>query len=159
LDVADIDLLSAEVGLGSNNIQYDLNADAVVDQSDRDVWVHDLANTFFGDADLDGEFNSANLINVLAAGQYEDGEDSNSGWLSGDWDGDGDFTFSDLIDALADGGYEAGPRAAAVPEPTPISFLAVATVVIALAFHDRRLRRPREDAKLFGNAAHPPLRV
>jgi hypothetical protein len=76
--------------------------------------------TYFGDADLDGQFNSSDLVLVLAAGEYEDDLAMNSGWASGDWDGDGDFTTGDLIEALAHGGYEraAAAAGAAVPEPT-----------------------------------------
>jgi hypothetical protein len=77
--------------LGVQGEVFDLNGDAVVDQRDLGVWVHDLMNTYFGDANFDGEFSSLDLVSVLAAGQYEDGIVSNSGWESGDWDGNGNF--------------------------------------------------------------------
>jgi hypothetical protein len=131
LDAADIDLLSVEVRAGTNDADFDLNSDSLVDQSDRTFWVHDLKQTYFGDADLNGEFESADLVRVLGFGEYEDDVDANSTWLDGDWDGDGDFTSGDLVLALGDGGYEAGPRAAAVPEPStlwPLS-LACATLI------------------------------
>lgn len=48
---------------------------------------------------------------------------SQCGWAEGDWDGNADFTSADLILALADGGYEAGPRRAAVPEPSAVVLL------------------------------------
>jgi hypothetical protein len=62
-----------------------------------------------GDANRDGEFNSSDLIEVVAAGQYEDSIPGNSVWVTGDWDGDGDFTTSDLVAAMQAGDYEEGP--------------------------------------------------
>jgi hypothetical protein len=116
LDAADIDQLSKQVRTSTNDPIYDLNADAVVNDLDRQVWIHDLKQTFFGDADLNGSFDSVDLVQVLASGEYEDAVDLNSTWLTGDWNGDGDFTSGDLVTALADGGYEGGV-AATVPEP------------------------------------------
>jgi hypothetical protein len=82
-----------------------------------------LRKTYFGDADLDDLFNTADLVTVLSAGEYEDAVAGNSGWAEGDWDGDGDFTTADFVTALAGGGYEQGPRpaVAAVPEPTSLT--------------------------------------
>jgi hypothetical protein len=91
-------------------------------------------NTYIGDADLNGEFNSSDLVAVLASGTYE--ADVAAVWSTGDFEGDGRTTSSDLVAALADGGYELGPRAAtaAVPEPSAIGLLAVG----ALLFIRRR---------------------
>jgi hypothetical protein len=58
-----------------------------------------------GDANRDGIFNSADLVAVLAAGEYEDGVLGNSTWDEGDWDGDGDFTSRDLVLAFETGDY------------------------------------------------------
>jgi hypothetical protein len=70
--------------------------------------------TRFGDSNLDGVFDSSDLVKVFQLGQYEDGIAGNSDWLGGDWNGDGDFTSSDLIFALQHGGYNQGPVAARV---------------------------------------------
>ncbi len=93
------------------------------------------------DTNLDGEFNSTDLVNVLSAGQYEDGIPLNSVWATGDWDGDGEFTRLDLVVALADGGYEQGLRLApaAVPEPSSGVSLLIATLLTIIA-----RRRPIE---------------
>jgi hypothetical protein len=80
--------------------------------------IHTILNTYYGDANLDHEFASSDLVNVLASGSYE--ADVDAGWSTGDFNGDGRSASSDLVEALADGGYEAGPRVAVaiVPEPS-----------------------------------------
>jgi hypothetical protein len=120
LTALDIDQLSAEIRGGGTNVSFDLNGDSRIDTADRATWVHDLRKTYFGDANLDGQFNSTDMIAVFQAGKYEDMVSTNSGWMSGDWDGDGDFTTGDLVAAFQDGGYENGPRPtlATVPEPS-----------------------------------------
>lgn len=70
---------------------------------------------------MDGRFDSADLVRVFQAGDYEDTQSNNSSWNTGDWNGDSEFTSSDLVTAFQDGGYEQGPRsttAAIVPEPS-----------------------------------------
>jgi hypothetical protein len=138
-DVADIDLLSQAIRDGSPDEAFDLNSDGLLDESDRQYWVSELANTFFGDTNLDGEFNTGDLVQVLEAGKYETQE--YAGWSEGDWNGDGVFDTGDLVKALDDGGYEGGPRtdSAAVPEPGAW-VLAVAGLSIWLA--TRRSRCP-----------------
>jgi hypothetical protein len=125
LDVADIDALTQEVIQGTNTASFDLNSDGLVNGGDRTVWVQDLRQTWFGDANLDGEFNSTDLVDVLASGTYE--ADVDSTWGTGDFDGDARTNSGDLITALADGGYEIGPRPApaAVPEPASPTMLAL----------------------------------
>ena len=117
LDAADIDDLSTKVVAGTNPPVYDLNNDKKVDVADINVWVKDLFNSWIGDANLDGEFSSTDLVTVLSSGTYE--ADVNAVWSTGDFDGTGRTNSSDLVAALSDGGYELGPRAAvsAVPEP------------------------------------------
>ena len=58
-----------------------------------------------GDANRDGVFNSADLVGIFQAGEYEDGVPKNSTWEEGDWDGDGDFTSGDLVLAFQAGRY------------------------------------------------------
>lgn len=128
LDVADINLLSELVKVGDPF--GDLDNDGVTDGSDLAFWVHDLNKSYLGDVQLDGEFNSVDLVSVFQAGQYEDDIAGIVTWSTGDWNGDGDFTTTDLVVAFQDGGYEAGPRPAAVPEPSPMA--AVLLVILAL---------------------------
>lgn len=129
LDVVDIDILSAQARAATHDTRFDLNSNSVVDQSDVVVWVHDLKKTYYGDANLDGQFNSHDLTLVFQAGRYEDSIEGNSGWATGDWDADAEFTSSDLVVAFQDGGYEQGPRPAVNSVPEPSAF-----VMMGLAF-------------------------
>ncbi len=54
-----------------NPAGYDLNGDALVDAKDVSVWIKDLSHSWIGDANLDGEFNSSDLVSVLSSGTYE----------------------------------------------------------------------------------------
>ncbi len=127
LDADDIHLLSCAIQDGSQDAVFDLNGDQLINRFDRDFWVAELKNTYYGDADFDGEFNSGDLVSVFATGEYEDEIKGNSSWSSGDWDGSKDFDSSDFVIAFADGGYELGPRpdeAAVVPEPSGAMLIA-----------------------------------
>ena len=126
----DINMLTAQVRSGEHDISYDLNADAQVTDADRTVWVEDLKHTYFGDANLDGEFGSADLVRVFIAGEYEDGVPDNSLWETGDWTGDGEFSSSDFVKAFVGGGYEKGLRtdAVAIPEPSGLTLLLLALI-------------------------------
>ena len=134
LTAADIDALSAAVRQGTNPAGYDLTNDGIVDSADRIRWV-DIKNTYFGDANLDNEFNSEDMIIVFQAGQYEDDVAANSTWVSGDWNGDSEFDTSDMVAAFVSGGYELGPRVqvAAVPEPST-TVLLYGFALFALSF-------------------------
>ncbi len=140
LDAPDIDLLSAEVREPTGNLEYDLNGDEDVTNEDRIIWVTDpnLANTYFGDANLDGQFNTGDFVLVLSAGEYEDGIPENSTWATGDWNGDADFDTGDLVLALSDGGYELGPRAGVLAVPEPSSILLALIGLGLLAVNRRR---------------------
>jgi hypothetical protein len=134
LDAGDLDLLAAQQQAGAPDLSFDLNSDGSVDFSDRELWVSspNYAYTWMGDADLSGEFDSSDLVSVLASGTYE--ADVTAGWSSGDFDGNGRTNSSDLVAALAGGGYEQGPRppVAAVPEPAAGS-LALGAGLLVLA--------------------------
>ncbi len=128
LDVADIDDLMVRVAAGENPMAYDLNDDAAVNTEDIRIWVKDLANTWFGDANLDGEFNSEDVVASFQAGKY--GLDMDAGWAEGDWTADRRFGSEDLVAAFEDGGYGLGLRAAvnAVPEPSCAILLGIGMI-------------------------------
>ncbi len=125
--VDDIDILAAALRNGEGNpADYDLNNDGLISAADHKTLVEDLIRTYYGDSNLDSQFDSKDLIQVLAAGEYLDNYDGNSTWATGDWNGDGDFDPSDLTLCFQSGGYERGPRAvAAVPVPEPASIALV----------------------------------
>jgi uncharacterized protein YjbI with pentapeptide repeats len=146
LSAEDVDYLSRRIRTGFMSWQpvemFDLNADSVVDHDDISVWVKDIKHTYFGDANLDGEFNSNDLVAVFVHGEYEDQVSVNSSWATGDWNADGEFDSSDLVRAFQDGGFEQGPRVAvnAVPEPTSVVLLAVSLLFAVAAPSQRRSR-------------------
>ncbi|MCA9169715.1 MAG: hypothetical protein KDB23_18705 [Planctomycetales bacterium] len=122
LSVVDIDYLIQGIRNGTDLV-LDLNDDALVNSNDLAFWISELKRTYFGDANLDGVFNSTDLVEVFNSGEYEDDVVSNSTWGEGDWNADGDFTTRDMVLAFQDGGYEQGPRAAlpTVPEPASLT--------------------------------------
>ena len=73
LEAADLDLQAAQIVLNPvpPPAGYDLNNDGAVNFDDREVWLHDLKNTWVGDANLDGVFTSDDFVQVFAAGKYE----------------------------------------------------------------------------------------
>jgi hypothetical protein len=117
LNIDDLDQLSSEIAAGSSDARFDVDQSGAVNRDDRKYWVTELRHTWIGDANLDGIFDSTDLIDVLAAGTYE--TDLPATWSTGDFSGDGRTDTADLIAALADGGYEVGARAAVSPVPEP----------------------------------------
>ena len=119
VDATDIDLLAEEIRFGGSNRALDLTGETTVDSADHRHWVTQLAGTWYGDSNLDGQFNSRDFVDVFQAGEYEDNIEGNSTWATGDWNGDAEFSSADIVLASQDGGYGAGPiAAAAVPEPS-----------------------------------------
>lgn len=109
VDASDFVLLDAAITLNSYDPWLDVTFDGRLDHEDRVHWVKNLFHSYIGDANLDGEFNSGDLIAVFQSGEYEDDLVGNSTWFTGDWNGDGEFDTSDFIAAFQDGGYEKGP--------------------------------------------------
>jgi hypothetical protein len=136
LDAADIDLIVP----GSLNLSLDMTGDGLVSDADRRFWVHNVASTWFGDIDLDGQFNSRDLVAMFQVGKYE--SDLVAGWAEGDFDGDQDFDSGDLVAAWVDGGYNLGARAetSALPEPAAFT-LAVLGAIALLNVRRRRVTR------------------
>lgn len=136
LDVHDINLITQQIAAQTNDRFFDLNNDSIVDGQELQIWVKEISGTWFGDANLDGEFNSSDFTQVFQAGKYESGLSAN--WSDGDWNADGVFDSSDLVAAFGDGGYEIGRRAAvAVPEPRCIAVFGLGLLVI---MHHKRRR-------------------
>ena len=132
LDADDIDALHLAIRTLSTDLQFDLNDDGMLDELDSETLVEDLIGTYYGDANLDGFFDSNDVVEVLAMNEYEDGIGGNSGWIDGDWNGDAEFSSDDIVLALASGCYEGCGETlttSAVPEPSTWC-LAVAGIAI-----------------------------
>jgi hypothetical protein len=110
IDAADIDLLCTALREGSDDGRFDLSADGMVNFDDLEAMIEDILSTTFGDSNLDGRFNSQDLVAAFQVGEYEDDVPGNSTWAEGDWNGDGDFSTSDLVAAFQHGGYSAAAR-------------------------------------------------
>jgi hypothetical protein len=139
IDAADIDLLYTAINDNLVEARFDLNDDGSVDATDRDVWVNDIRKTYIGDANLDGVFDSGDLVDVFVAEEYDDGIAGNSTWATGDWNGDKEFDSGDIVFAFQKEGYDMPPRtgATAVPEPSSLTMLLLA------ALCSLRLRRAK----------------
>jgi hypothetical protein len=122
-----------------------------VDDAERTIRVTELKRTYFGGANLDGQFNSGDLVIVFVTGKYESG--ASAEWQDGDWNGDGQFNSRDFVVAFTEAGYEKGPRAASpVPEPSSVILLGV----WVLGFSRRSVRRPIRS--LISPSQAPPRR-
>ncbi len=115
---ADID--DAFSSRGTSDAQFDLTGDGVIDDLDVAVLVTGVANTQFGDVNLDGKVNLQDFL-VVARG---DG----SSWAAGDMNGDGMATAADVAMFIQGFGFGSTQETsfAAVPEPPSISLLVLA---------------------------------
>lgn len=93
------------VGMRANDRRYDLNQDQTVNAADRDLLIDEVFRIPYGDTNLDGEFDSADLVRMFASGLYEGDKDEDATWAQGDWNCDGDVTTADLVLAMQ-GGFE-----------------------------------------------------
>jgi hypothetical protein len=99
LDCADIDMLVEEIAVGTNNPQFDLTGDGVVNLDDRDAWLAEAGATniscqepyVLGDVNLDENVDAADVVIVNAnMGQ------SGAGWCGGDVNANGVVDAEDL---------------------------------------------------------------
>ncbi|MCP4193791.1 MAG: LEPR-XLL domain-containing protein [Planctomycetaceae bacterium] len=105
VDVDDITRLCKEINAPRRNLAFDLNNDNRVDRGDLDTLVHDILETSYGDANLDGQFDSKDIVDVFVEARYLVPSRVPTTWDQGDWNCDGSFDQSDFVDAFTDGGY------------------------------------------------------
>jgi len=101
----DIDRLFDAVQNRSDLLTFDINGDQAVDNADVDFLLNDILQSPVGDSNLDGFFDSTDLVMIFQAAEYEDDLVGNSTWAEGDWNGDGDFTTADFVAAFRSGKY------------------------------------------------------
>jgi len=94
VDNADRDLFFADY--------QDVDLDGDVDSDDVD-WMRGRFRIPIGDVNLDGRFNSTDLIILFQAGRFE--TNLRATWSSGDFNADDRFNSSDLIAAFTEGSY------------------------------------------------------
>ncbi|MCA9150695.1 MAG: lamin tail domain-containing protein, partial [Planctomycetales bacterium] len=114
--VADIDFFCGAYRNG--NLSVDLDGSGTVDLADLQFLLTYGFGSTIGDANLDGIFNSSDLVQVFQFGEYEDAVANNSGWADGDWNCDGEFSTQDLVAAFQAGSF--------VPFAIPLSVAATA---------------------------------
>jgi hypothetical protein len=105
LNDVDIDLLCAALLSLDPDPRYDMNRDGQNDRLDYETMIQSVVGVPYGDANLDGVFNSKDLIQILATGKHENPSAGLAGWAEGDWNCDGEFTTADLVTALQQGTY------------------------------------------------------
>jgi hypothetical protein len=103
--VDDVDLLAAAIQAATVDSHFDLNGDQTVDHADLKWLVEENLNRPLPDVNLDGRFDSSDLVRLFQVGKYETGEPAL--WSEGDLNGDGRFGSDDLMLAFANG-YDAG---------------------------------------------------
>ena len=91
IDADDLDRLWAIIANGSSDPLHDLNGDGYVDRDDHATLVQDILGTNYGDANLDGNVNAADLNIVGLNWQTPTG-----GWSNGDFNCDGKVDAADL---------------------------------------------------------------
>ncbi|MEO0587141.1 MAG: hypothetical protein AAF078_05825 [Planctomycetota bacterium] len=82
--------------------QYDLNSDGVIDMLDLDHLIYEVLETQYGDANLDGRVDTADL--AAFAGFFGTG----TSWLNGNFDGEGTVGTPDIAILAGDFGFGTG---------------------------------------------------
>lgn len=137
LDEMDIDLLSTAIRSEQAPAEFDLNGDGTVDAADREYWIHELAHSGFGDANLDRTISFGDFL------LFADGFGVEGGWAQGDFDGNGEVEFEDFLTLSRHFGETL--TAASVPEPASLRRLFVVLFALTTTVLRPRgglLRRP-----------------
>ena len=145
-DCQDVDMLVAQIAAGADIVDFDLNADGVVDISDLDQWriqagaarLPGAARYLVGDANLDGRVNGLDFV------AWNDHKFTpTASWCSGDFNADGFVDGRDFVLWNANKFTSAHPALARVPEPK----WGLATGTLLLAFALRLISSmPREES-------------
>ena len=113
-DLVDINNLTFNISVGTNNEVYELTGDDMVDLNDLTEFLS-LVNRSRGDADLNGTVEFADFLTL--SGNFGNDEQV---WSNGDFDADGMVAFSDFL--ILSGNFGQGEVATAVvPEPSTVA--------------------------------------
>ena len=110
IDIHDVNAICSRIRTRSQDLIFDLTGDNLLDAQDLNFMIESVFHTRVGDVNLDGRFDSRDLVAIFQAAQYDDGIPVNSKWSTGDWNCDGEFDSSDLVVAFQAGGYSAASR-------------------------------------------------
>lgn len=137
-EVQRLDAITRDLATNPSDLSNDVNRDGQLTEADRQFMIRYAMNSLLGDANVDGYFDSSDLVTVFRAGQYEDAIPSNSTWQTGDWNGDLEFSSRDIVSAFEKGNYEATRTAAVqLPEPESVPSLLLLATLLCLR---RRVR-------------------
>ncbi len=136
-DIVDLDALITAVAAGTNDPQFDLTADGIVDLADRDAWLTQAGaeNLPSGNAYLVGDANLDGVVDGIDFIQWNASKFTNTGkWSLADFDGSGFTDGSDFILWNANK-FQSADSIQNVPEPSGLLLLLVS---IALGAVTRR---------------------
>lgn len=105
IDIHDINAMCVAIRSSDANQVTDINGDGSINADDLYFLVVEIMGTTPGDSNLDGIFNSKDLVAIFQSGTFEDNISGNSSWADGDWNCDGDFTTTDLVVAFQFASY------------------------------------------------------
>ncbi len=128
LDTADVDILNQHIIAESHDASHDLTDDNLVNGDDLDYWVTEVKQTWFGDANLNGEVDA---LDLNALGLNWQSADATS-WAQGDFNGDGNVNASDLNGLALNwrSGVAAAASTQAVPEPSSALLFLVGIMLV-----------------------------
>ncbi|MCA9212924.1 MAG: hypothetical protein KDB27_07665 [Planctomycetales bacterium] len=90
------------------HIVGDVNSDGSLDQDDVQFFLNNILQTTPGDVDLNGRFDSGDLVKMFTTARYENNIPGSATFADGDMDGNGLFDSSDLVKMFSEGRYDSG---------------------------------------------------
>ena len=130
----DIDDLVAAIAAGTNQADFDLTGDGMVDLADRDAWLIEAGAVQvasgspyqLGDANLDGSVDGEDFV-IWNANKFAD----HAAWCRGDFTADGHVDGLDFIEWNKNK-FTSSDGAGAVPEPriSPMTMLFLIGILI-----------------------------
>jgi hypothetical protein len=143
--IEDIDALVMNIAAMTNDPEFDLTGDGLVDLADRDEWLAEAgaANLPSGnpylvaDSNLDGTVDGQDFI-AWNANKFS----ATAKWSLADFNGDGTTDGQDFVEWNANKFLSADGQTPSVPEPSALALLLVGGWALALRRRLRRRQRP-----------------